>query len=267
MAKRILVLHGPNLNLFGEGTLQGSGTLSELNERLRARARELGAEVKLVQSNHEGALIDALHAERRWADGVLICPAGLSQSGFALRDALVILGIGAIEIRIDGHKGDKGASIFGEVCSSTVFGKPMSAYLEALDRLCGGGPRTATPATKTIGRKKSDPVSAKKAASTEPRAEGRGKTIGPARKSAATPARTVTRALVRDQIAACLNGSLSAGALAAWAREKWLAVERGETEAGRREQLEEALQQLAVSSTGSARMTDDDLVALMARLD
>ena len=77
---KILVLHGPNLNLFGrrEPHIYGTTTLPEINDRLERLAAELGAELAILQSNHEGALIDFLHAHIDTAQGALVNPAGLT---------------------------------------------------------------------------------------------------------------------------------------------------------------------------------------------
>ncbi len=79
----ILVLHGPNLNLFGrrEPHIYGTTTLAEINQRLEALAAELRARLEIVQSNHEGTLVDTFHAHIDSADGALINPAGLTQHG------------------------------------------------------------------------------------------------------------------------------------------------------------------------------------------
>jgi 3-dehydroquinate dehydratase-2 len=92
---KILVVHGPNLNLLGEREPQvyGTTTLDEINSALQALADELGAELKIVQSNHEGVLIDAIHEARHWADAILINPGAFTHYSIALRDALSAVGI------------------------------------------------------------------------------------------------------------------------------------------------------------------------------
>ena len=76
---RILVLHGPNLNLLGEREGDEKGrSLADLNALISQRAAQLGLEVKILQSNHEGVLVDTLHAERKWAEGIIINPAALT---------------------------------------------------------------------------------------------------------------------------------------------------------------------------------------------
>ena len=82
---KVLILHGPNLNLLGtrEPEVYGSMTLDDINNKLIELGKELGTEVKCLQSNHEGALIDALHDARTWADGVVFNPGGYTHTSIA----------------------------------------------------------------------------------------------------------------------------------------------------------------------------------------
>lgn len=99
---KILVLHGPNLNLFGrrEPHIYGTTTLAQINERLLALAGELGVELDILQSNHEGALIDHLHAHIDTAQGALLNPAGLTQHGVPLHDAIKAMPFPVLEIHL-----------------------------------------------------------------------------------------------------------------------------------------------------------------------
>ena len=99
---RILVVHGPNLNLLGtrEPEVYGHVTLPEIDARLEGLAKERGAVVESCQSNHEGVLIDRIQAARGSDDGILINPAGLTHSSVALRDALVASELPVVEVHL-----------------------------------------------------------------------------------------------------------------------------------------------------------------------
>ncbi len=100
--QRVLVVHGPNLNLLGsrEPDIYGNTTLEEINADLTSAAKEWGAEVEFFQSNHEGALVDRIQEAQSWADGILINPGGLTHTSVTLRDALVATGLPIVEIHL-----------------------------------------------------------------------------------------------------------------------------------------------------------------------
>jgi len=138
---RILVLHGPNLNLLGrrEPEVYGHTTLAEIDARLRDLADELGIEVDCLQSNHEGVLIDAVQGAMETRDGLLINAGGLSHSSVALRDA-VAAGPPAVEVHlsnIHARESFRQSSFLAEVCVGGVFGLGADSYLLGLRGLVG----------------------------------------------------------------------------------------------------------------------------------
>ena len=137
---RILVLHGPNLNLFGrrEPHIYGKTTLPEINARLEALATELQVELAIVQSNHEGTLIDFLHENIDSAQGALVNPAGLTQHGVPLHDAIKAMPFPVIEVHmsnIAAREAWRAHSIISPAVKATVQGFGPHSYLAALRAL------------------------------------------------------------------------------------------------------------------------------------
>ena len=137
---KVLVLHGPNLNLLGarEPEVYGSMTLEDINSKLIELGNELGAEVTCSQSNHEGALIDALHDARTWANGVVFNPGGYTHTSIALRDAISAIGIPVIEVHLSNvyaREEFRHTSLISAVCKGKVLGLGWRSYTLGLRAL------------------------------------------------------------------------------------------------------------------------------------
>jgi len=133
ISMKLLILHGPNLNLLGtrEPEVYGSMTLNDINEKIIALGKELGAEVKCLQSNHEGALIDALHDARTWASGVVFNPGGYTHTSVALRDAISAIVIPVIEVHLSNvyaREEFRHTSFVSAVCKGKVSGFGWRSY-------------------------------------------------------------------------------------------------------------------------------------------
>ena len=138
--KRILIVHGPNLNLLGERKpdVYGALTLKDVNDRIREAAAAADVDVRFFQSNHEGDLIDRLHQGRQWAEGVVINPGALTHYSYALRDAVEAIELPTVEVHLsDIHEREpfRRVSVLADVCLAQLSGKGAQSYVEALERL------------------------------------------------------------------------------------------------------------------------------------
>jgi 3-dehydroquinate dehydratase-2 len=149
----ILVLHGPNLNLLGqrEPDVYGTQTLADINAALQEYARERGVELKIVQSNHEGALIDEIHTARDWAGGILINAGAYTHTSIALRDAIAAVGLPAVEVHMSNvyaREEFRHHSMLAAVCVGQITGFGADSYLlglQALVRLLEARDKAAPP--------------------------------------------------------------------------------------------------------------------------
>ena len=137
---RILVLHGPNLNLFGrrEPHIYGKMTLNEINAKLNALAGELGVELAILQSNHEGALIDFMQQHIDSADGAILNPGGLTQHGISTHDCIKAMPFPVIEVHLSNlatREEWRHRSIISPAVKGTVQGLGWRSYTAALRAL------------------------------------------------------------------------------------------------------------------------------------
>ena len=137
---KILVLHGPNLNLLGtrEPEVYGSMTLDDINAKLVELGESSGAELKCMQSNHEGALIDELQSARTWANGVVFNPGGYTHTSIALRDAISAIQIPVVEVHMSNvyaREEFRHVSMISAVCKGKVVGFGWRSYTLGLKAL------------------------------------------------------------------------------------------------------------------------------------
>ena len=138
--ERIIVLNGPNLNLLGERDPghYGSKTLDDINSDITSLADQLSVEVVFFQSNHEGDLIDRIHAERNSCDGIIINPGALTHYSYAIRDALDAVRIPVVEVHLSdiySREEWRRTSVIEAVVWLSIAGKGPDGYLEALKKL------------------------------------------------------------------------------------------------------------------------------------
>jgi 3-dehydroquinate dehydratase II len=130
---QILILNGPNLNLLGEREpeVYGRQTLADINHELEQLAATRGAAIRAFQSNHEGALIDAIHEARNWANGILINPGAYTHTSYALRDAISGVKLPTVEVHlsnIQARESFRHHSVLTAVCLGQISGFGAYSY-------------------------------------------------------------------------------------------------------------------------------------------
>jgi len=136
--RRVLVVHGPNLNLLGlrEPQIYGRMSLEEINAKMAARGQELGLELEFFQSNHEGEIIDRIHAARERCGWLIVNAGALTHYSYALRDAISAVGIRAVEVHISNvyaREPFRHQSVIAPVCVGQISGFGVNSYLLALE--------------------------------------------------------------------------------------------------------------------------------------
>lgn len=279
MPSRVLLLHGPNLNLLLD--------LPELDAMLEESAEKLGIELTTFQANSEGALIDALHAERTRISGVIVNAGRLAPTAEILAEAIELVKRPCIEVITDGSL--KARSVLKRVVLKQTGGR--DAYPAALEAIAAevrsnqlrptgtmmpvAGPGM-TVSDEITGEIHKDDVGVKKTLGRKPPA-GRGggggaesgtkKTLGriDGTMKISADAQALSREIVRAKIGERLSGKLSPAGLATWARSQWQQMQRGApVESGQRERLEDVLQTLLL--TASSKANDHQLIELMTQL-
>jgi len=136
--KHILIIHGPNLNLLGrrEIDIYGKVTLAEINEAIRQKAKELDCQVKIKQSNSEGEMVSFIGEAKDWTDALIINPAAYTHTSVAIRDAILAVGIPAVEVHLSNiyqREGFRQKSLMAGVCRGQIAGFGLQSYILALE--------------------------------------------------------------------------------------------------------------------------------------
>ncbi len=140
--KHILVIHGPNLNLLGrrEVDIYGKVTLVEINKAIKQKAKELNCQVEIKQSNSEGEIVSLIGEAKDSADALIINPAAYTHTSVAIRDAVLAVGIPAVEVHLSNiyqREGFRHKSLVVGVCRGQIAGFGLQSYILALEAVAG----------------------------------------------------------------------------------------------------------------------------------
>ncbi len=136
--KKVLVIHGPNLNLLGqrEPDVYGNINLADINAKMEAKAKELGMDIKIAQSNHEGEIIDTIHQAMNWADCLIINPGAYTHTSVAIRDAIAAINVPSIEVHLSNiykREDFRQKSFIAPVVVGQISGFGENSYYLALE--------------------------------------------------------------------------------------------------------------------------------------
>jgi 3-dehydroquinate dehydratase-2 len=142
MTIKILVIHGPNLNLLGrrEPGVYGRTTLTQINSQLQELAGKMDAELKIVQSNHEGEIVSFIGDNADWADGIVINPAAYTHTSVAIRDAIAAVGLPTVEVHLSNvfsREEFRHFSYISPVATGVICGFGAESYILAIKAIIG----------------------------------------------------------------------------------------------------------------------------------
>lgn len=137
---KISLIHGPNLNLLGsrEPEIYGRDSFDEINRKIKQRAQQSSMEVRILQSNHEGEIIDAIQDARNWADGLILNPGAYTHYSYAIRDAVTAVRMPVIEVHLSnvhGREEFRRHSVIAPVVAGQIVGLGSIGYLLALEAI------------------------------------------------------------------------------------------------------------------------------------
>jgi len=142
MTNKILVIHGPNLNLLGrrEPGVYGQTTLTQINARLQELAGKMNVELRITQSNHEGEIVSFIGENADWAEGIVINPAAYTHTSVAIRDAIAAVGLPTVEVHLSNvfsREEFRHFSYISPVATGVICGFGAESYILALRAVIG----------------------------------------------------------------------------------------------------------------------------------